>query len=106
MSEGTKHDQGKEPISLISSKALLELTRVLEFGQKKYGRDNWRQGFKWSRCFDATMRHLLAYNDGQRVDSESGRSHLGHAMANIMFLIEMEQSQTGEDDLWKGYKKE
>jgi len=52
------------------------------------------------------MRHLLAYNDGQRVDSESGRSHLGHAMANIMFLIEMEQSQTGEDDLWKGYKKE
>jgi len=34
MSEGTKHDQGKEPISLISSKALLELTRVLEFGQK------------------------------------------------------------------------
>lgn len=101
----TKHDNNKEKLSLISSEALKQLSKVMEFGLEKYGRDNWRRGFKWSRLFDACMRHLLAYNSGERKDPETGLSHLAHAMANIAMLIEHETMHLGEDDLFKGYKK-
>ena len=106
MSGGTKHDGNKEKLSLISSEALKQLARVMEYGMEKYGRDNWRQGFKWSRLFDAAQRHLLAYNNGERKDPETNLSHLAHAMANISMLIEHEEKNLGEDDLFKGYSKE
>ena len=104
MSGGTKFDNKKEKLSLISSEAMKQLARVMEYGSEKYGRDNWRQGFKWSRLFDAGMRHLLAYNNGERKDPETGLSHLAHAMANIAMLIEHEEKALGEDDLFKGYE--
>lgn len=96
---GRKFDGGKSQLSLLSTPALLELTKVLEMGAIKYGRGNWREGFVWSRVYDAALRHLLAYNNGERIDPESGLSHLNHSMANLMFLIHFEQTGTGLDDL-------
>ena len=105
MSGGVKHDEGKPILSLISSDALEELAKVLSFGAKKYEDHNWRKGFKWSRIYDAAQRHLIKYNRGERIDPETGLSHLSHAFCNLMFLIEFEKNNVGEDDLWKGYKK-
>ncbi len=57
---------------------------------------------KWSRVLDAALRHLVAYNSGERIDGESGLSHLAHVATNICFLIEYEKEGLGVDDLWRG----
>lgn len=98
---GVKHDQGKPRMSLLSTPALTELAKVLTYGEKKYAAHNWRGGLAYSRVMDAVMRHLLAYNGGEKIDPESGLSHLAHAMCGLMFLIEYEMTGIGEDDLWK-----
>ena len=103
--KGKKFDQGKPRVSLLSSKALLELSKVMTYGESKYQSHNWRNGFKWSRLMDAAERHILQYNSGERKDPETGLTHLVHAMANLMMLIEHEIEGLGEDDLWKGKRK-
>ena len=45
---------------------------------------------------DAMYRHLLAYLNGEKLDSESKIPHLWHLACNVAFLIEMEGE--GEDE--------
>src|SRR5258707_878418 len=82
-----KKNAGKVQLSLISRAALEELAKVLEFGAKKYSRHGWREvadKAKWSELVDAALRHLLAFNEGETLDSESGLLHVAHAMCNCM----------------------
>jgi len=99
--EGTKHDSGKPPMALLSSVALIEIAKVLEFGAKKYAPDNWRSGFAWRRVGSAALRHLFAWLNGEDKDPETGLSHLGHAGCCIMFLLEFEANKVGTDDRYK-----
>ena len=87
-----KFDTDKLPVNLLSSEALLQTAAVLKFGADKYAEHNWRQGFAWSRPLAAAMRHIMAFNDGEDKDPESGLSHLAHAMCCIMFLLEFEKT--------------
>lgn len=96
-----KHDQGKAPMSLLSREALEQIALVMEFGRQKYAAHNWRQGFTWSRPLSAALRHLMAFNDGEDKDPESGLSHLAHAACCIMFLLEFEKTHPELDDRWK-----
>lgn len=99
--QGTKFDAGKPMLSLIPYSALTEEARVLMFGMEKYGRDNWRQGFEWTRLIDAGMRHLQAFNEGEELDPESGLSHLAHARCCLAFLIEFEKTHPELDNRHK-----
>lgn len=101
-----KHDQGKAPMSLLSREALEQVALVMEFGRQKYAAHNWRQGFAWSRPLSAAMRHIMAFNDGEDKDPESGLSHLAHAACCIMFLLEFEKTHPDLDDRWKPPTKE
>lgn len=103
--EGVKFDSGKPRVALIMSKAILEVAKVGTFGAEKYGDHNYRKGLKWSRLADATLRHFLAYLTGQRIDAESGLSHLAHVAWNVLTMLEFEIEGVGEDDLWRGYVK-
>lgn len=76
----------------------------MDFGKRKYDAHNWRKGLAWSRPLSAAMRHIMAFNDGEDKDPESGLSHLGHAMACIMFLLEFEKTRPELDDRWKPLK--
>jgi hypothetical protein len=96
--KATKYDEGKPPVSLISTKALIEEAKVMAYGEKKYGRDNWRKGFTYSRLLDAALRHILAYNDGEDKDKETGISHLAHARCCLGFLLEQEKTHPELDD--------
>jgi hypothetical protein len=98
---GRKDDQGKPPLSLISREFLEGLAQVLAFGAKKYAAHNWRGGMKWSRLADASMRHLLAWVDGEDKDPESGLSHLHHAAFGLMCLSTYQARGLGEDDRHK-----
>lgn len=104
MSDGVKFDEGKPRVSLVVSKAWLEVAKVGTMGANKYGDHNFRKGMKWSRLADAAFRHFILYISGERVDKESGYSHLAHIAWNILALLEYEIDGIGEDDLFKGYE--
>lgn len=96
-----KHDLGKPPISMISRTALEAEAYALAFGAQKYDAYNWRKGFKWSRLIDSALRHMIAFNDGEDLDPESGLTHLAHARCCLAFLLDHYYHQLGEDDRWK-----
>lgn len=89
MNKGVKHDQGKPDLTLLLKDALFEMARVREFGNKKYsGVDTWR-GVGQKRYLAAALRHIYQYQDNPK-DSESGLSHLGHALVSLMFAYHFE----------------
>lgn len=96
-----KFDDDKLPVNLLSSEALFQTAAVLKFGADKYHEHNWRDGFAWSRPLAAAMRHIMAFNDGEDKDPESGLSHLAHAACCIMFLLEFEKTHPDLDDRYK-----
>lgn len=96
-----KFDTAKPMMGLISSKFLVGLAQVLTFGAKKYSAHNWRNGFKYSRVYDALQRHLVAWNDNEDLDDETRMNHLDHAACELMFLREMVATRPELDDRFK-----
>lgn len=101
---GQKHDQEKPRTDLLPTAPLLKIAEVLGFGAKKYDAHNWRGGIEYSRLLGAALRHLLAFNDGEDIDPESGLSHLAHLGCCVLFLLEQEAKGTGVDDRYKPRK--
>jgi len=85
-----KFDAGKLRYSLIPPKATKELAKVLTYGARKYKPNNWQKVEDKTRYVDALYRHLEAWRADEKIDSESGLSHLSHALTNIAFLIYFE----------------
>jgi hypothetical protein len=104
-SKGIKHDQSKEPLSLLSRTWLLGVATVMAFGAKKYAAHNWRGGIERSRLLSACLRHILAYNEGEDTDPETGLSHLDHASCCLMFARELHDTRPDLDDRYKGKSK-
>lgn len=86
MSQAERYNQGKPQYSLLDLTALEPGTRVLEFGAKKYARDNWKKGMPVTQILDSLLRHLAALRSGELIDPESGLPHIGHIQCNAMFL--------------------
>ena len=84
-----RFNDGKPQWSMVDFKSLEDMVRVLEFGAKKYSRDNWKKGLKTTEIVDSMLRHIYAYLNGEDVDPESGINHTGHIMCNAMFLSHM-----------------
>lgn len=86
--EAVKKDDGKPDWSLVPFEALEGMVRVLEFGAKKYSRNNWQTngGFSYRRVLTACIRHIFAYMRGEDNDPESGLSHISHAQCNLLFI--------------------
>jgi hypothetical protein len=81
-----KFDTGKTQWSILPWPTLEGLVKVLEYGAKKYGNDNWRKCTEMNRYFDAMIRHYLAYQAGELLDKESGLPHLHHMATNALFI--------------------
>ncbi len=96
--EGIKHDQDKPRMDLIAPEMQIALGEILGFGAQKYSCRNWEEGMKWGRVFASLMRHMWAWWGKAESDPETGKSHLWHAAACIMFLIAYEARSVGEDD--------
>lgn len=95
-----KHDENKPEQHLLPSLALEEIGIVMSLGAKKYEEYNWAagNGINWSRYFNATLRHLWSFWRGNNLDEETKRSHLAHAGACILILIEMTLLKKGIDN--------
>jgi hypothetical protein len=83
---GKKHDGEKLPVDLVTPDLIKSVAAVLRMGAEKYGRHNWKKGLEYHRVYAATLRHLLAFAEGERTDAESGLPHLSHALCELMFL--------------------
>lgn len=80
-----RYNEGKPVWTLLHFKSLIPLVRVMEYGWKKYSRDNWKRGLDKQEILDSLTRHLAALIDGEDHDKESSIHHIGHIMANCMF---------------------
>lgn len=88
---GTKFDAEKLPWWILPWQAVIQIMLVVDFGAKKYERENWRKLENWEeRYWSAAMRHLLAWKDGEVLDRESGLPHLAHAGCCLLFLLELD----------------
>ena len=92
MSEFIKHDAEKPDLTLLfdAPNALLGITKVLEFGAKKYARGNWKLCKDTTRYRKALLRHFLALQNGELLDPETGLPHVYHIACNALFLAELE----------------
>lgn len=86
-----KRDAGKPRPTLVPPKVIWAITRVREFGCKKYSDpDNWKR-VEPQRYRDAACRHLLAYLENtDSIDEESGLPSLWHLLTDIGFLVALE----------------
>ena len=98
MNIAIKHDENKPKLDLLPVGPLIDIARVLMKGKETYGRDNWRKGLAWSRCYAATLRHLFAWQNGETNDPETGLNHLAHAACEIFFLLEFSRTHPELDD--------
>ena len=85
----TQYGIAKPGLSSVPPLALLAIGQVMANGSAKYGSMNWRdKPVSSSVYYDAAMRHLMAWWDGQDRDPESGLLHLAHAAANLCILLD------------------
>ena len=86
-----KDTKGKEKLSLIPRRALVEIAKVREFGNSKYGcPDGWKQ-CKAHEFAEAAMRHIVKHFDGTEKDPESGLDHLSHALCSLALAVSLKK---------------
>lgn len=86
--KGSMDDPRKLPIWLVPGALIYGCARALQHGAKKYAANNWRKGMDYSEVYSALQRHLLAWNEDEDIDPDSGLNHLDHAAACLGFLSE------------------
>lgn len=95
---GGAKGQKQARLGSLDPKALLAVAMVAGFGELKYSRLNYLNGYDWSLSFDALIRHLLAFWSGEDNDPESGLPHLAHAAWHCLCLLAFMQHGLGTDD--------
>jgi hypothetical protein len=95
----TQYGLAKPGLSKVPPLPLFAIGQVMADGAAKYGPMNWRKDpVSASTYYDAVMRHLMAWWDGQDLDPETAHSHLAHAAANLCILIDAEFNYQLIDD--------
>ena len=86
-----KLDVDKDRWDLLPTRALREVVRVFTFGAKKYSDHGWKTvpGAR-ERYYAALLRHVTAWFEGERIDSETGLPHLAHAGCCVLILLAFE----------------
>lgn len=98
----------KLPLHLWPTTATLMGSMALLDGALKYGRSNYRAiGVRASIYFDALLRHLFNWFEGEDIDPDSGLPHLAHVLACAAILVDAQQAGKLNDDraLPGGYSK-
>lgn len=91
--KGVKADTGKRQWWFFGNivQPMEQVVDILEYGNIKYPADdgaNWRLvPDAKNRYTSALYRHLTAWQLGEKVDVETGKSHLAHAITNLCFLL-------------------
>lgn len=85
----TVHGMSKPGIEGVPTAPLFEVGEVMRLGIRKYGLTNWRQDpISASVYYNAALRHIMSWWDGQSIDEESGQHHLAHAVACLLIMLD------------------
>lgn len=89
----------KAPLSTVSAPVMAEVGVAMMEGALKYGRHNYRGvGVRASVYYDATIRHLFSWWEGEDTDPDSGMSHVTKAIASLTVLRDAMINDKLEDD--------
>ena len=89
----------KPPLSCASMPVFMEIGTAMAEGARKYGRHNWRATkIRYSVYFDAAIRHLFAWWEGEDIDAESNASHITKTLTCLMVLRDAMLFGTVVDD--------
>jgi hypothetical protein len=95
----TRFGLTKPAMSVVPAPALVHLMRAMMDGARKYEPFNWRrQNVSSSIYYDAALRHLMAWFDGEEIAEDSGVHHLGHVMACCAILLDAQAQGTLNDN--------
>ena len=91
----------KAPMSTVSVPVLTEVGLGMLEGASKYGRHNYRVvGVRCSVYYDAALRHLFRWWEGEDLDPDSGVGlhHVSKAIAALVVLRDAMIQNRVEDD--------
>lgn len=89
----------KVALGLVPGTALAHIAEVLKHGRDAYGDYNWRTDkISASVYYDAALRHLEKWVDGETVDPETRRNHLAHVASNMVIMLDALEHGTLIDD--------
>jgi len=90
---------GKVPFSTVPSRVMAETGLAMLEGALKYGRHNYRvAGVRASVYYDAALRHLTAFWEGQDIDPDSGLPHIVKVIACMVVLRDSQVQENWVDD--------
>tara|TARA_R110002167_G_scaffold61562_1_gene173773 strand:- start:13224 stop:13607 length:384 start_codon:yes stop_codon:yes gene_type:complete len=98
-----KFDDDRIPLQLLPPEALIEISKVLAMGAKKYGVNDWRRdtihNIPMSRTYGSIQRHLNSWYAGEDLDPESGENHVTHAITqSIILLMQIKEADASKVD--------
>lgn len=89
----------KVPLHLWPTTATALGSMALLDGACKYGRTNYRAiGVRASIYYDAAMRHLSRWFEGENTDPDSGLPHLAHVLACVAIVVDADAAGKLNDD--------
>lgn len=89
----------KVPLSTVPAAVIAEIGLAMLEGARKYGRHNYRiAGVRASVYYDAALRHLMAWWEGEDIDPDSGLSHVTKALACLTVLRDAMRNGKCNDD--------
>jgi hypothetical protein len=89
----------KIPFSTIPVPVLGEVAVGMLEGAYKYGRHNYRSlPITSTTYYDATLRHLMAWWEGEDIDAWSGLSHITKAICSLIVLRDAMMQNKWNDD--------
>lgn len=95
----TVYGMSKPGIEGVPAAPLFMVGEVMRFGAAKYGLTNWRHDpISASVYYNAAMRHLFSWWDGDNLDTETGLPHLAHAAACLMIILDAGLTDDLNDD--------
>lgn len=89
----------KVSMSVVPAGPLMEAALGMMEGAAKYGRHNYRAiGVRASVYYDATMRHMMDWWEGEDIDAASGLSHITKAITSLIVLRDAMMNDKWVDD--------
>lgn len=89
----------KVPMSTVPVPVLMEVGLAMLEGAMKYARHNYRAvGVRTSVYYDAVLRHLGAFWEGEDIDPDSGLPHIVKAIACLVVLRDSQMIGNAVDD--------
>lgn len=94
-----EYSKGKSKIHYIPTEIILGMGHAFEMGAEKHGPYSFRDNpIDYTELIDSASRHLLAFMDGEDLDTESGLPHLWHCACNIAMLEWTRVNASEKDD--------